>query len=127
MMILDTNAVLRFLLRDDEEKAVYVYNMMKQETCLIPIEVLAEAVYVLVKTYKIERTLIQEKLLDVLWRENVETPDQGVAESALRCFGETRFDFVDCLMIGYSLVEDHQIVMFDKKVKKYLSQSTLQP
>ena len=125
-MILDTNAVLRFLLRDDEEKAVYIYSMMKQETCLIPIEVLAEAVYVLAKTYKIERTLIQEKLLNVLWRENVKTSNQEVVEVALRCFGETRFDFVDCLMIGYSLVEGHQILTFDKKLKKYLSQLTYQ-
>ena len=124
MTVLDTNAVLRFLLRDDEEKAVSVYNRMEQETCLIPIEVLAEAVYVLSKIYKIERTLIQEKLLGVLWNENVETPHRGVAETALRCFGETKFDFVDCLLIGYALIDGHRIFTFDEKLEKYLSRST---
>jgi len=39
---------------------------MEQETCLISVEVLAEAVYVLSKTYQIERPLIQKQLLGVL-------------------------------------------------------------
>jgi len=124
MTILDTNAVLRFLLRDDVEKAICVRNAMGQETCLIPIEVIAEAVYVLTKTYNVERTLVQEKILGVLWNENIEIPSQGVVEMALRLFGETKFDFVDCLMIGYAVVESHQIFTFDEKLKKYLSRST---
>jgi len=124
MVVFDTNAVLRYLLRDDLEKAIHVRSMMEQGTCLIPIEVLAEAVYVLSKTYKVERTLIQEKLLGVLWNENVETPQQGVVETALRYFGETKFDFVDCLMIGYALVEGYQVFTFDKKLAKLLSSLT---
>jgi len=124
MIILDTIAVLRYLLRDDVEKAVHVRNTMEQETCLIPVEVIAEAVYVLAKTYSIERMLIQKKLLGVLWNENVETPNQGVVEMALRLFGETNFDFVDCLMIGYAHIEGHQIFTFDGPLKKYLSRLT---
>ena len=124
MIILDTNAVLRYLLRDDVEKAVHVRSTMEQETCLIPVEVIAEAVYVLAKIYRIERTLIQEKLLGVLWNENVEAANQGVVEMALRLFGETKFDFVDCLMVGYAHIERHQVFTFDGKLKKYLSRST---
>ena len=121
MVVLDANAVLYFLLQDDANKAADVRDIMDQETCLIPIEVLAEIVYVLAKTYKIERALIQEKLLGVLWNENVETPSQAVVETALRYFGETKLDFVDCLMVGYATVEGHRIFTFDKELKKYLS------
>ena len=124
MIVLDTNAVLRFLLRDDEEKATRVHDTMELGACLIPVEVVAEAVYVLSKTYNIERTLIREKLLGVLWNENVETPSQKVVEMALRCFGETKFDFVDCLLIGYARIDGHRIFTFDEKLQKYLSQST---
>ena len=127
MVVLDTNAVLRFLLRDDEEKAVYVRDIMQQETCMIPVEVFAEAAYVLAKIYNVDRTLIQQKLFGVLRNENVETPNQGVVETALRYFGETILDFVDCLMIGYAVVEGHQILTFDKKLQKLLPQSTYQP
>ena len=124
MTVLDTNAILRFLLRDDVEKAVYVRNTMELETCLIPIEVIAEAVYVLVKTYSIERTLVRQKLLNFIWNENIEIPHQAVVETALHHFGETNFDFVDCLMIGYAHVEGHQVLTFDKKLKNALSLST---
>ena len=124
MATLDTNAVLRFLLQDDEEKAISVHDMMERETCLIPIEVFAEAVYVLTKTYRIERSLIQQKLLDVLQKENVTTTNQRVVETALRYFGETKLDFVDCLMVGYAIIEGHQIMTFDSKLKKILSSST---
>jgi len=120
MVVLDANAVLYFLLQDDADKAASVRDAMEQETCLIPIEVLAEVVYVLAKAYKIERTLIQEKLLGVLWNENVETPSQAVVETALRYFGETKLDFVDCLMVGYAVVEDRKVFTFDKELKKYL-------
>ena len=121
MVVLDANAVLYFLLQDDANKAADVRDVMEQETCLIPIEVLAEIVYVLAKTYKIERALIQEKLLGVLWNENVETPSQAVVETALRYFGGTKLDFVDCLMVGYATVEGHRIFTFDKELKKYLT------
>ena len=121
MVVLDANAVLYFLLQDDANKATDVRDTMEQETCLIPIEVLAEIVYVLAKTYKIDRALIQEKLLGVLWNENVETPSQSVVETALRYFGETKLDFVDCLMVGYATVEGHRVFTFDKELKKYLT------
>jgi len=121
MVVLDANAVLYFLLQDDANKAADVRDVMEQETCLIPIEVLAEIVYVLAKTYKIDRALIQEKLLGVLWNENVETPSQSVVETALRYFGETKLDFVDCLMVGYATVEGHRIFTFDKELKNYLT------
>ena len=123
MIVLDTNAVLYFLLQNDEEKAVCVRDTMEQETCLIPVEVFAEAVYVLDKAYCIDRTQIQRKLLGFLQNENVETTRRGVVEKALRYFGETKLDFVDCLMVGYALVEGHRIFTFDKKLNKILTQT----
>jgi len=121
MVVLDTNAILRFLMQDDEEKAVCVRSTLERETCLFPIEVLAEAVYVLAKYYNIERVLIQQKLLAILRNKNVEMPHRTVVETALLHFGKTTFDFVDCLMIGYAHVEGYQILTFDQKLAKYLS------
>jgi len=119
MAVLDTNAVLRFLLYDDAEKAEYVRKAMSRECCLFPVEAIAEAVYVMAKTYKIERDLIQKTLIDFLRNENVETQRQAVVETALRYFGETKLDFVDCLMVGYAVIEKHRIVTFDKELEKY--------
>ena len=94
---------------------------MEREFCSIPVEVLAEVVYVLAKTYKIERTVIQKMLHDFLQNENVGTLKQPVVETALRYFGETKLDFVDCLLVGYAFIDGHRIFTFDTELTKHLS------
>jgi len=120
MTILDANAILRFLLRDIVGQAIRVRDIMDQETCFIPVEVLAEVVYVLYKTYDIERSLVQQKLFDFLKNENVLTTNNEVVETALHYFVETKLDFVDCLMIGYAVDAGHQVFTFDKDLQKHL-------
>jgi len=71
MKIFDTNAILRFLLGDDVKKATRVRDTMERETCFVPTEVLAEVVYVLSKTYKVKRSLIQQKLSEFFRDENI--------------------------------------------------------
>ena len=124
MKILDTNAILRFLLRDDVERATSVRDAMEQETCFVPVEVLAEVVYVLSKTYKVERLLIQQKLSGFIRDENVQMLSQIVVETALHYFGDTKLDFVDCLLIGYALIDGHQVFTFDKELQKHLPAPT---
>lgn len=124
MSVLDTNAVLRFLLRDNEEIAVFVRDRMKKETCLLPVEVVAEAVYVLAKVYKIERDRVCRSLSDFINKENIDVTSHEIMETALRIYGETTFDFVDCLMVGYARIEGHRIITFDKKLEKYLQQNS---
>ena len=47
-----------------------------------------------------------------------------LCKTALRYFGETRFDFVDCLMIGYATIEGRQVFTLDKKLKKHIERIT---
>lgn len=42
MVLLDTNAVLRYLLQDNEEQAYAVNRMLTTETCLVTLEVTVE-------------------------------------------------------------------------------------
>lgn len=93
---------------------------MERETCRVYVEVIAEAVYVLAKTYKLGRMIVQQSLTGFLQNENIETPNRAVVETALRCFGETQLDFVDCLMVGYAIVEGHHILTFDKELMRRL-------
>jgi len=125
MVFLDTNTVLRCILQDDQGAAALVDAQMARDECLILPEVVAEIVYVLLKIYHLDRKEITRSVSTLLRHKNVRVPYKRVVETALRHFGETKFDFVDCLMIGYSLVEGHQVFTFDKKLAKKLS--LLQP
>ena len=120
MIVLDTNTILRSILQDNKEAALLVEDCVSRHECLIPPEVVAEIVYVLLKIYRLDRKTIVNSVTAILSHENVRVPYQAVVETALRHFGKTRFDFVDCLMIGYSHIEGHQIFTFDQKLKNYL-------
>ena len=121
MTILDTNTILRCILQDDKETAALVNKRMADDECLIPPEVVAEIVFVLLKVYRLDREKIVQSVSALLSHKNVRVPHKGVVETALRYFGDTTLDFVDCLMIGYAIVEGHRVFTFDKKLNKILA------
>ena len=120
MILFDTNALLRFLLQDDEEKALFVREKMLLHAFLIPVEVVAEMVYVLSKVYQVDRQRIAKELYRLLNAPNAVAQNQKAVEFALEIFAETKLDFVDCIMIGYAKSENVQIITFAKKLKKQL-------
>ena len=44
--LLDAHAVLRFLLRDNEEQFIYIRKMVRTKSCYVTLEVMAEVCYV---------------------------------------------------------------------------------
>jgi predicted nucleic-acid-binding protein len=122
MVMLDTNAILRFMLQDNKNMADIVENTIKEQPCFVPVEVVAELVYVLTKTYKIDRMLATTTLKDFLEISNVNTPKQKIICFALALFASTKLDFVDSLLVAYSKIENYDVLTFDKELKKYLEQ-----
>ena len=120
MIVLDTNTILRCILRDNKEMGALIDDQMAQEECLIFPEVIAEIIYVLLKVYRLDRGKIEILVSAILRHKNVRFPHRAVVKTALRYFGSTKLDFVDCLLIGYAIAEGRRIFTFDKKLKKYL-------
>ena len=120
MKIFDTNAVLRYILRDNIQMADAVEEVLSKEDCLIPVEVIAETVYVLNKVYKIEREPIKTAIEMIANIDNHIIEHQNVVTHALKVHAFSRLDFVDCLLVGYSKVEGYEIFTFDKKLKNRL-------
>ena len=121
MLVLDTNTILRYILLDDVEAAKLTEVRMAREEILLPIEVVAEIVFVLLKVYFFDRKKIVQCVSTMMKHKNVRIPHKGVVKTALNYFGETKLDFIDCLMVGYAVIEGHQIFSFDKKLNKILS------
>lgn len=120
MIIFDTNALLRCFLQDDKEIADSVQQQMNREHFTVPVEVIAEIVYVLQKVYKIDRKTTEAAVLTLTRHEHASTSELPVVQEALHVYGETNFDFVDCLMIGYAKLKGHRVVTYDKKLRKIL-------
>ena len=117
MVILDTNAILRYLLRDIESQSDAAAEAIRKGACTTT-EVIAEAVYVLSHVYKAPRDevswMIHCTLLDV------RTENLKALRYALGLFNHTNLDFVDCILVAYHKVLGMDIMSFDRKLNSAL-------
>ena len=115
----DTNVVLRYLLRDNEAQAQIAKDLIEGGAFLIP-EVLKETSHVLRTFYEFDRQNIATQLLIVLdW---VTMERKAVMIRAVEIFAETNLDFVDCILAAYHELENAKVFTFDKKLNKQLKQ-----
>jgi predicted nucleic-acid-binding protein len=122
MLILDANVILRFILKDISEQAVVARDLLENNTCVIPVEITAEVVYVLQKTYGLERKVIAEKISDIMAISEYLFEQNEIIAEALKVYVAAKsLSFVDCLLVGYSKVSGHEVFTFDKELKKQLA------
>lgn len=118
MPIIDANIILRYLLGDSPEmsaKAREIILSGVQTTA----EVLAEVVYVLKGVYHVERMDIADAVGSFL--QEVSVSHKAALEYAFKLYGETKLDFVDCILAGYHFTEDVDILSFDKKLNNAMN------
>lgn len=117
--ILDANAVLRFLLQDNEEQFQQVKAIIQKKNCYVTLKVLSEVCYVLEGIYQVTRKDIIKnfrKLCNDIIILNVDVLFRG-----LEIFDKTpKLDFVDCLLYGYKWGRGINIVTFGQKLQKRL-------
>lgn len=117
--MLDANAVLRFLLQDIEEQFEQVNTIIMKEKCYVTLEVMAEVSYVLEGLYQVERKDIIDNFRKLNFDVTILNAD--VFLRSLELFDKTpKLDFVDCLLYGYKMERNIDIITFDKKLKKRL-------
>jgi len=120
MLLLDTNAILRYLLQDNQAMADSVEAQLSNNVCYIPVEVVAEIVYVLLKVYNVERKIIYQTLREFAKEDNIKIAQKSVVNHALKVFSSSALDFVDCLLVGYAKEKHYSVFTFDKKLQKHL-------
>lgn len=119
----DTNVVLRYLLRDNEQQAHIDKDLIEGGAFLLPV-VLMETSHVLRTFYEIDRRDIANQLLIVLnW---VEMERKNVMIRAVEIFAETHLDFVDCILAAYHSVNNVEVFTFDKKLNNQLKREEQQ-
>lgn len=117
--LLDANAVLRFLLQDNEEQFQHVRKIVRTESCYVTLEILAEVCYVLEGLYQVSREDIVSNFRKL--NNDVIILNVDILLRALEIFNETpKLDFVDCLLYGYKKEKGIDIVTFDRKLQKRL-------
>ena len=122
MVILDANAILRYLLKDIEDQAVKTAEAIESGS-VTTVEVLAEVVYVLSDIYGMPREEVSWLLHCILL--DVQVDNLKALRYAAGVFNQTKLDFVDCVLIAYNKVYGMEVFSFDKKLNSTLKKEII--
>lgn len=120
MKIVDANVVLRYILDDHEELSAQAKTIIDNHTVEVPVEVLAEVVYVLTGVYHVNRQEITGGLIQFFNNTGCVLPHRNIVYKAFEFYGKSSLDFVDCILAAYNAVENAQVFTFDKPLNKLL-------
>ena len=103
MLGLDTNVLVRFLVRDHEAQFERAQRLIKREVAakrkvLISLLVLLEAEWVLRSRYGLQKPQIMDAIAGLLDATETEFEDEPAIEEALYHWKESNADFADCLV-----------------------------
>ena len=125
MIALDTNVLVRFLVRDDEKQAQLVYARFKQaetarETLFIPLLVVLETLWVLESAYDKSRKEILDSLDELKSMPILEFEKVHVLQTLLTEGRKSNVDLADLLIALVTQAGGCTgVLTFDKKALKF--------
>lgn len=125
MKALDTNVLVRFLVRDDKKQAETVYRLFKRaesrnDPFFVPLLVVLETIWVLESVYEISREEIRASLQKLLLMPILIFEAQSALQRTLSSAQTNKIDLAD-LLIAHSAKFSNcdGVLTFDKKASKF--------
>ena len=125
MKALDTNVLVRFLVRDNEKQAKSVYRKFKKaetnkEILFVPVLVVLETIWVLESVYGVTRPEILDSIDELLLMPILEFEAQSAIRSFVSSARETKMDLSD-LLIAHSAKSSgcECVITFDKRASNF--------
>jgi predicted nucleic-acid-binding protein len=125
MRALDTNVLVRFLVRDDKRQAETVYKIFKQaesdkEVLFVPLIIVLEIVWVLESVYNIPRQAILDSINELILMPILEFEAQSAILNFISSSRETKMDLSDLLIAHSARFSGCQCVLtFDKRASSF--------
>lgn len=125
-MIIDTNTILRFVLKDVSSQHVEVYELIKKAKykkikLIIPEIVVFEIYFTLKSYYEYKKETLLIVLESLLSADYFKIESNHIFMEAIKIFGNSNLDFVDCFLAAKSKLLETKLFTFDNNLKKYLS------
>ena len=125
MKALDTNILIRFLVRDDEQQADTVYKRFKKaeadkETLFVPLLVALKTIWVLESVYELKRQEILDAIDELLLIPILEFEAQSAIRSFVSSAEEAKVELTDLFIacsVEYSGCEC--VITFDRRASKF--------
>ena len=103
MLGIDTNVLVRFLVRDDEAQFDKAHRLIKRqvdvrEDVFVSLLVILETEWVLRSRYNLRKAEIMEAISGLLDASEVQIEDEPAVEETLFIWRDSAADFADCLI-----------------------------
>jgi len=107
---LDTNILLRYFTRDDEQKAKRALDLLirverGEEKIITSSQVIFETVFTLQRFYKVPRQRIKELILSIISLRGLHLPGKNVYYHAFDLYVTNNISFTDAYNAAYMLSE----------------------
>jgi len=107
MASLDTNVLVRWLIKDDERQlaavqAIFETAARHERSLFVPLTVTLEFEWVLRSRYGLGKTAILAVFNALLGTREIEFHEEGAVEHAIHAYRLGRAEFADCLHMGIS-------------------------
>jgi len=125
MKALDTNVLVRFLIKDDEPQAKKVYTLFKQAETdknyfYVPLLVVLETLWVLDSVYEISRKEILDSINEILLMPILKFEAQPTIQRFIFLARENKIDLSDILIACAAKISGcKKILTFDKRASKF--------
>ena len=124
MAALDTNILIRYIVRDDEKQFAQATKLIRSairagETLYVPVTVLLEVEWVLRTSYTLSKVEVIAAISRLLSASELSIANETAIESALNLYQNHSADFSDCVHIALSHVAgESPLWTFDKAASK---------
>lgn len=124
MASLDTNVLVRLLVKDDQRQLAQVRSVIREasqrgEMFYVPITVVLELEWVLRSRYGMKRLTILSALVALLETRELRFQFEPAIERAIEHFRRGAADFADCIHLGLSGADGElPLVTFDRKASR---------
>jgi uncharacterized protein len=130
---LDTNILLRYLTRDNEQMAEQALNLLMrvergEEKVITSSLVIFETIFTLQRSYKVPRQQIREQMLPIISMRGLHLPDKSVFYKSLDLYVTKNIPFADAYNAVYMMSEEvFNIYSWDKDFDKIDGITRLEP
>lgn len=132
--LLDTNVLVRFLVRDDPRqfaRAAALFQQTADGRCELIVThiLLAETIWVLTspRLYDVPRADVADRLASLVVQPGVRCADAPVVLDALARFKATPCSFFDCYLAATAAATGDRVASFDKDLQRFKDVEHWQP
>lgn len=125
-MIIDTNTILRFVLKGVGSQHVEVYELIKKAKdkkikLIIPEIVVFETYFTLKSYYEYKKETLLIVLESLLSADYFRIENNHLFMEAIKILENSNLEFVDCFLAAKSKFLQTKLFTFDNNLKKYLA------